>query len=250
MKNNEDISNEMNFVESLFNDYIKSDDSKFLKFQRNIDIKKALEFMQPDGIAMELGCEVGYMSSLISPHVKSLDIIEGSASFIKEAKKRNLKNVTFHNMLFEEVSKENHYDYIFASHVIEHLIDPHETLKVMHKALKPGGRIFIFVPNATAASRQLAVKMGLYESLYDMTPNDVRGGHRRIYDINSISEEVKNAGFSLAAVEGLFFKPFADFQIDDLIDQNFLTDLHLNSLVELGKDYPELCGYVFVCGEK
>ena len=74
MKNNEDISNEMNFVGSLFNDYIKSDDSKFLKFQRNIDIKKALEFMQPDGVAMELGCEVGYMSSLISPHVKSLDI--------------------------------------------------------------------------------------------------------------------------------------------------------------------------------
>ena len=250
MGTKDSINNEMDFVESLFDDYIKSDDSKFLKFQRNVDIKKALEFMKPDGVAMELGCEVGYMSSLISPHVKSLDIIEGSASFIMEAKKRNLKNVTFHNKLFEEVSKEKHYDYIFASHVIEHLIDPHETLKVMYKALKPGGRIFIFVPNATAASRQLAVKMGLYESLYDMTPNDIRGGHRRVYDMNSISEEVQNAGFSLAAVEGLFFKPFADFQIDDLIDQNFLTDLHLNSLIELGKDYPELCGYIFVCGEK
>ena len=85
-------------------------------------------------VAMELGCEVGYMSSLISPHVKSLDIIEGSPSFIEEASKRKLKNVVFHNMLFEQVNKENHYDYIFASHVIEHLTDPVDTLKIMNKA--------------------------------------------------------------------------------------------------------------------
>lgn len=244
------IKEELDFVEGLFEDYIKSDESPFLRYQRNVDIKKALEFMEPEGVAMELGCEVGYMSSLISPHVKSLDIIEGSPSFIEEASKRKLKNVVFHNMLFEQVNKENHYDYIFASHVIEHLTDPVDTLKIMYKALKPGGRIFIFVPNATAASRQLAVKMGLYKSIYDMTPNDVRGGHRRVYDQKSISDDVQNAGFNLAAVEGLFFKPFADFQIDDLIKQNFLSELHLDSLVELGKDYPELCGYIFVCGEK
>jgi 2-polyprenyl-3-methyl-5-hydroxy-6-metoxy-1,4-benzoquinol methylase len=245
-----EVESELNFVEGLFKDYITSDNSPFLRYQRNVDIEKALEFMKPDGVAMELGCEVGYMSSLISPNVKTLDIIEGSASFIQEASKRNLSNATFHNMLFEQVDKENHYDYIFASHVLEHLQDPHETLKIMYKALKPGGRIFIFVPNATAASRQLAVKMGLYKNIYEMTPNDVRGGHRRVYDIPSISDEVKNAGFDLAAVEGLFFKPFADFQIDDLIKQEFLTKLHLDSLIELGKDYPELCGYIFVCGQK
>jgi 2-polyprenyl-3-methyl-5-hydroxy-6-metoxy-1,4-benzoquinol methylase len=250
MDKNKAIQDELDFVEGLFENYIKSDESPFLRYQRNLDIKKALEFMAPDGIAMELGCEVGYMSSLISPHVKRLDIIEGSASFIEEASKRKLTNVTFRNMLFEQVSAENQYDYIFASHVVEHLIDPVGTLKVMHRALKPGGRIFIFVPNAKAASRQLAVKMGLYESVYDLTPNDVRGGHRRVYDQHSISNDVLNAGFDLTAVEGLFFKPFADFQIDALIEQEFLSELHLDGLTELGKDYPELCGYIFVCGEK
>ena len=250
MESDVETKKELDFVESLFEGYTKSDDSPFMRYQRNMDMKKALEYMDPDGVAMELGCEVGYMSSLISPHVKSLDIVEGSPSFIEEAKKLKLENVVFHKMLFEQIDKENCYDYIFASHIVEHLIDPVDTLKIMYRALKPGGRIFIFVPNAAAASRQLAVKMGLYESIYDLTPGDLRVGHRRVYDQKSISKDVESAGFNLSAIEGLFFKPFADFQIDDLIKQNFLSELHLDSLVELGKDYSELCGYIFVCGEK
>ena len=245
-----DINKELEFIEGLFADYTKSDNSPFLRYQRAMDMKKALEFMSPGGVAMELGCEVGYMTSLISPHVRKLDVIEGSASFIEEAKKLNLKNATFYNMLFEQVSKKDCYDYIFASHVIEHLIDPVETLKIMYQALRPGGRIFVIVPNAEAASRQLAVKMGLLTDIYELTPGDLRVGHRRVYDQRTICKDVESAGLKIKATQGLFFKPFADFQIDELINNGFLNDLHLDSLVKLGEDFPELCGYIFVCAEK
>ena len=111
MKTKSETESELSFVEGLFDDYITSEQSPFLRYQRNIDMAKALEFIEPDGVAMELGCEVGFMTSLISPHVKSLDVIEGSASFIREASKLDLKNVTFHHMLFEQVEKKNYYDY-------------------------------------------------------------------------------------------------------------------------------------------
>ena len=171
---------EKEFLEGLFENYITSDDSKYLRYMRKVIMDRCLKWMKPGGVAMELGCEIGYMTSLIAPHVKTLDVIEGSEGFIREAKKRNIENAVFYNKLFEEVEAENQYDYVFASHVVEHLIDPQETLEVMYKALKPGGYIFVTVPNALAASRQLAVKMNLFDSLYDMTPNDIRGGHRRV----------------------------------------------------------------------
>ena len=59
---------------------------------------------------------------------------------------------------------------------------------------------------ALESLRQLAVKMGLHDNIYEMTPNDIRCGHRRVYDFSSISEEVENADFRIVATEG-FFNP-------------------------------------------
>ena len=206
--------------------------------------------MTEGGTAMELGCEIGYMTSLIAPNVKILDVIEGSPSFIAEASKRNIKNAVFFNKLFEEVTDENRYDYIFASHVVEHLENPNATLEKMYQALKPGGYIFVTVPNALAASRQLALKMDLLQDHYALTENDIRGGHRRVYNPETIGDEVRKAGFDVVELSGLLFKPFADFQMDELLNTGFLTSDHMNGLMDLGKDYPELCGAIFVCGKK
>jgi len=241
---------ETKFLNDLYQNYITSDDSEYLKFIRRAVMEKCLGWMKPGGIAMELGCEIGYMTELISPNVKQLDTIEGSALFIAQAAKRNLKNVVFYNLLFEDIKGENLYDYIFASHVIEHVENPGQVLRLMHKALKPGGMIFITVPNAYAASRQLALSMGLLTDLFELTPNDIRGGHRRVYSQHEIVNATSNAGFQVMEASGLLFKPFADFQMDELIDLGLLTEQHLNGLLKLGKIYSELCGAIFVVGRK
>lgn len=248
----DELEKEYEFIEGLFSNYIKSNDSKFLRFQRELDIKMALPFMENADTAygLELGCEVGYMTSLIADHVKHLDVVEGSPSFIQEAEKLSLPNVTFHNMLFEELTVVERYDYVFASHVIEHVESPQHVLARVFESLKPGGRLFVFVPNAEAASRRLAVKMGLLDDLYALTPNDLRGGHRRVYNRRSIAREVSEAGFKVIANDGLFFKSFADFQFEELISSGFLTVEHLNGLAALGSEFPDLCGYAFICGEK
>jgi len=241
---------ETKFLDDLYQNYITSDDSEYLKFMRRAVMEKCLGWMQPDGIAMELGCEIGYMTELISPEVAQLDTIEGSNLFIEQAHKRGLKNVTFFNQLFEEVSGENLYDYIFASHVIEHVENPGKILRAMHQALKPGGMIFITVPNAYAASRQLALSMGIITDLFELTPNDMRGGHRRVYDKHEIVNATSGAGFDVMEASGLLFKPFADFQMDELIDLGLITEAHMNGLLKLGANYPELCGAIFIVGRK
>ena len=89
------LSNEKEFLNCLFENYITSDDSPYLRNMRNLEIKECSKYMKPGGIALELGCEIGYMTSLISPLVKHLDVVEGSVKFIIEAKKRKLQTSGF-----------------------------------------------------------------------------------------------------------------------------------------------------------
>jgi 2-polyprenyl-3-methyl-5-hydroxy-6-metoxy-1,4-benzoquinol methylase len=241
---------EKGFLEGLFNKYITSNDSSYLRLMRELMIKKCKPYIKEGAYALELGCEIGYMTSLISSLVAYLDVLDGSKSFIVEAKKRNLKNVVFYNMLFEELSVKNKYDCIFMSHVVEHLIDPKYVLEKVKDALVPGGFVFIAVPNGRALSRQLAKSMGLIDDLYALTPNDIRGGHRRIYDMVSIEEEVVLAGLEIREISGVLVKPFCDIQMDFLIDTGFLKQEHLTGMMKLGTSYSDICGDIFVCATK
>ena len=232
---------EKQFLEDLFDDYITSDDSPYLRNMRNLEIKECKKHMAEGGYALELGCEIGYMTSMISPLVEKLDVVEGSTKFINEAKKRNLPNATFYNCLFEDFRGHGQYDYVFMSHVLEHLVDPQQVLKIVHESLKPTGKLFVIVPNANAASRRLAEAMGLLKDRYELTLNDIRGGHRRVYSSGYLHEELCKAGFKFS-LQGLLFKPFADFQMDKLLIQGFLTQAHMDGLAKLGENYMDLCG--------
>lgn len=233
--------NEKQFLEDLFDNYITSDDSPYLRNMRELEIKECKKHMAPGGVALELGCEIGYMTSMISPLVAELDVVEGSTKFCEEARKRMLPNATFYNCLFEEYKPTRSYDYIFMSHVLEHLVDPQRVLHNVRSWLKPDGKLFVIVPNAGAASRRLAQKMGLIENREELTPNDIRGGHRKVYDRISFHNELRRAEFRFS-IQGLLFKPFADFQMDILLAQGFLTQQHMDGLAKLGEDYSDLCG--------
>ena len=244
---------EKKFLEDLFDNYITSDDSPYLRNMRELEIKECKKHMlAQNAAALELGCEVGYMTSMISPLVAELDVVEGSTKFCEEAKKRNLPNTTFYNCLFEDYRPKRSYDYIFMSHVLEHLQDPQQVLRKVRSWLKPDGKLFVIVPNGNAASRRLAQAMGLLDDRFALTPNDIRGGHRRVYYLCSFADELRAAGFKFD-VKGLLFKPFADFQMDTLLTQSFLTQQHMDGLAKLGESYTDLCGALMaVCtrGEK
>lgn len=236
---------EKQFLEDLFDDYITSDDSPYLRNMRELEIKECKKHMlaqqDPHGVALELGCEIGYMTSMISPLVVELDVVEGSTKFCEEAKKRNLSNATFYNCLFEDYKPKRFYDYIFMSHVLEHLQDPQAVLYNVRSWLKPNGKLFVVVPNGNAASRRLAQAMGLLDDRFALTPNDVRGGHRRVYNYLGFKKELQAANFN-TKIKGLLFKPFSDFQMDILIENGFLMQQHLDGLAKLGERYIDLCG--------
>ena len=63
------------------------------------------------------------------------------------------------------------FDYVRLNHVFEHLPDPNETLQEIGRILRPGGRLFVGVPNRTGLAarlfqqywHQLAVPVHLFQ---------------------------------------------------------------------------------------
>lgn len=244
------VKKEKEFLENLYENYITSDDSPYLKNMRRLEVKRISPYLNDNMVGLEMGCEIGYMTSLLAPLMRWLDVIEGSESFAEATRKRQLPNVTITTCLFEEYQPpKSSYDCIFMSHVLEHLENPHEVLLKVKDWLKPDGYLFVVVPNGNALSRRLAQAMKLFDDRFKLTPNDVRGGHRRIYDRISLIDQLRRAGFC-CTIEGLLMKPLADFQMDQLLTSNFLTQDHLDGLAEVGRAYPDLCGAILAVARK
>ena len=237
-------SGEKALLEKYASNYITSNDSSQQRLMRELEIRVFGQYID-QGTALELGCEIGYMSELIAPRVAQLDIVDASELFLNQTKMRGMTNTRYFCSLFEEFKPPCRYDYVFASHVLEHLKDVQDVLAMVRVALTGKGLLFVAVPNARALSRQLARHMGLITSLYDLTPNDLRGGHRRVYDRVALDRELERAGFEVIARGGIFFKFLADFQMDKLIDLKILEKAHLEGLFNLGNEYPDMCADIY-----
>src|SRR5262249_50024631 len=114
-----------------------------------------------NGRALELGCFEGETTKLYAECFSDLTVIEAVDSLIETAKKKVPSSVHFIHSTIETAELELAYDSIFLVHTLEHLDSPIEALSRIRKWLSPDGRLFVVVPNANAASRQIAVEMGL-----------------------------------------------------------------------------------------
>lgn len=238
------LSKEQRLIEEYAAQYITSDDSSQQRMMRELEIRVFKPFIRA-GRGLELGCEIGYMSELLAPLVDELDIVDASQSFLDRTKARNIPNARYFCSLFERFEPPAPYHSIFASHILEHLLDVQQVLAMVRGALAPDGCFFVAVPNARACSRQLARHMGLLESLYELTANDLRGGHRRVYDRVTLNRELEEAGFEIIAQGGILFKYLADFQMDRLLDLGILGEEQREGLFRLGNEYPDMCADIY-----
>src|SRR4029079_18260338 len=75
---------------------------------------------------------------------------------------------------------EGKFDTVVCLNVLEHVKDPHVALANMHRALAPGGRLVLYVPQGAA----------LYSSLDEVL------GHRCRYEKAQLAAELQAAGFT------------------------------------------------------
>jgi 2-polyprenyl-3-methyl-5-hydroxy-6-metoxy-1,4-benzoquinol methylase len=209
-------------------------------------IMRALDPFLPPGRALEMGCYTGDMTELIAARYADLTVIEASGELVAAASARLGRRATFVHGTFETVGLSDRFDAIFLVHTLEHLDDPVGVLRRVNDWLTDGGRLLVVVPNANAASRQIAVQMGLIRVNDAVTDDEAAHGHRKTYRLDTLQREVLDAGLQIVQSGGVFFKPLANYQFDKLIGGDVISDDYLEGCYRLGMHYPDLCASIWV----
>jgi 2-polyprenyl-3-methyl-5-hydroxy-6-metoxy-1,4-benzoquinol methylase len=171
-------------------------------------------------------------------------IIDGSAEIIAEFKKKNTvpHQVSLINEWFENFTPRAQVDAIEMGFVLEHVDNPLSLVKQYAQFLKPGGTMFIAVPNAGSLHRIIGFEAGLLPSIYNLSPQDIGYGHKRYFDLQSITTLIHDAGLQVVKTEGLLLKPIATSQMQAL----GLSQEVMMALMKVGVAYPELSNAIYM----
>ena len=237
------------------NDFENSENEKYV-YSFDIDVMHTfmIQSFKPffnKGSLLELGSFKGDFTTLLQTHFDDITCVEASDIAIEEARSKVNNNVNIVNSRFESVTLPKRYDNIVLTHVLEHLDDPVMILKrINNEWLADGGRLFLVCPNANAASRQIAVKMGLITHNSAVTPAESEHGHRCTYSFDTLERDAVAAGLSVIHRSGIFFKALANFQWDRLLQTDIISKEYLEGCYKLGQQYPDLCSSIFLMCEK
>lgn len=246
------LNKENEFLDSVFTTYDKG--SLFEHFTRDAYLSIYKDYLKASDYVLEMGCQDGYTSILLSHMVGELDVIDGSKKMLEMLNERivdsKADNIRPIYSLFEEITCLEKYDAICCSYVLEHVLDPVEILNICYKALKKDGVMLITVPNAMALSRQMAVEMEFLDNVFNLTENDLKHGHRRVYDMETLIQDVEKTNFEIVDKGGTFVKQFADFQINKMIDACIITDIQLKGMQRISKKYPDISGSIYLILKK
>lgn len=194
-----------------------------------------------NGEILDIGCADGVMAGRLASFVNHITAIDGSEKLIKEAKKQKLSNVDFICVLFEEFQPKKKFDSIILTDILEHISSPVELLKKCREWIKDGGIIIIICPNAYSIHRQIGVLAGMLHEVHGLNKTDLKVGHRRVYDINILSKQIKTAGLKIVKSKGLYLKPLSDSQMENLNEDT------INAFYEIGEKLPqELLALLYV----
>jgi len=112
--------------------------------------EKAIKLLPSGGKMIEVGCGVGITLALIQKqrpdvHIDAADIDSTCLQLTGErVPGATIISIT-EDRPFTELGAN--YDLIVASHVVEHLKNPYDSIKQFMEMLKPGGHLIVAVPN-------------------------------------------------------------------------------------------------------
>lgn len=194
---------------------------------------------------LEMGCANGVMTELLSSCFPELDVVDGSANYLKDVSSRleERTNIRYHLSLFEDFLPDHPYNSIIMARALEHLTDPVALLKKAAVWLEPNGQVHVIVPNARSLHRRIGVAMGMIPGCTSLNERDLRVGHKRVYDFETIRLDVESAGMVVKELSGIFLKPLSNLQME-----SWQLNI-LDALYEVGKELPDYCAEIYVrCG--
>ncbi len=241
-----DENNKLNIIAQRYHLNV-NEDSFIENINQEHEINWFVKMLQNEDEVLELGFGDGITFKNLHDKCK-LTILEGSSMLYEKAKleiKKNKSSAKIILTYFEDFKATNKFDWIFASHVLEHVDDPIFILNKISEWLKPNGKLLVIVPNKESLHRRVAVALKLQENLESLSERDVLVGHKRVYGIKELNSQLLEANFKLLIARGFFVKSLANFQLKNLPSKI------IHGLNIISKDLPpEFCANIALVAEK
>lgn len=213
-------------------------------FDNTIQLKwypqRIVQFSQGAASLLELGLGHGITTEFFGRHFNRHVVVDASPAVIANFRQRYPEsNVEIAESYFESFDTQERFDVIMLGYILEHVDDPVLILKHFRHLLAPGGRMFITVPNAEVLNRRLGHLAGMLDDMQELSDHDLLLGHKRYYTVESLRQDIAQAGYSVQRLEGIYLKPLSTSQMISLD----LREEVIQALCMAAIDYPELsCG--------
>jgi 2-polyprenyl-3-methyl-5-hydroxy-6-metoxy-1,4-benzoquinol methylase len=199
--------------------------------------RRILEKSPKSAKVLELGIGHGYSFKWFSENFESYTVIDGSPAVIQKLLKEFPETkAQIVESYFEEFQTDEKFDVIIMGFVLEHVENPASILVKYKSFLKPNGRCFVAVPNAECLHRRIGNAAGYLDNMFTLSEADLSFGHRRLYSVETLTQEIENCGYKITNKEGIFLKPLTTSQLKELK----LSENIIQGMCHLGVKYPEL----------
>lgn len=172
-------------------------ESIFKKYGLSPTQQEIIKIIGSGKVVLELGAASGYMTKAFLDNGCIVDVVEKNKQAIQKIPKNVRKKI---NQSIEEAALSSDYDFIVLADVLEHLVNPEETLKKLSCSASANTKIIISLPNVAcwAMRKQLFLK-GDFEytdsGLLDRT-------HLHFYTVNTLPKLLNKNGWQTDQVIG------------------------------------------------
>ena len=135
---------------------------------------------------LDIGCAVGSLLEKLKQRgweTTGVEISSQQAEYGREKKNLDIRSLPLEENQFPGGS----FDVVLASHLIEHLNDPHALMLEVKRLLVPGGRFFVTTPNITGFQARL-FKSRWRSAIFD---------HLYLFSKKTLSRLLAETGFTI-----------------------------------------------------
>ena len=170
------------------------------------DVRRILEtYLRPGQDCLDVGCGDGVEGTWLKTLGVDYVGVDVSASAIAKAQTRGLDARLIADAAELPFANEV-FDVTLCVEVLEHLVDPATALNEMRRVLRPGGLVFVTVPNVAYFPRRLELALlGRWNPYGDgeSLTRPWRDPHLRFFTAGALRRLVQEAGFIDADLSGL-----------------------------------------------
>ncbi len=229
----------------------------FEKIQVEFRRKKVLEQIMKykHDRMLEVGCGLEPLFTYFDDF-SEMTIVEPSSEFVNKAHKMIDEKYTKGDFsveiiqgFFEEKCAQisnKQYDVIIISSLLHELENPKRILDATYGLCADNTVVHINVPNAKSLHRYLAVEMGLIDSVYEKSAQQIKLNQHTTFDLESLIMLIEECGFSVIEKGSYFPKLFTHAQMQKLVDEKIINGEMLEGMYKMSKYLGEYGSEIFV----